>query len=149
MATPEEVAARLNAREWEKRKKDTYRKIGARLLEFAQEEAPVGEGDGDHLRDDLEVLISHGKEPIKIRAKTKKALLGMITSGTRPHRIEPVIARALHWTSGGADFFAAYVDHPGTAPNDFLGRAAKEAAPDLEDILRESAEDWLDWVAQA
>jgi hypothetical protein len=47
--------------------------------------------------------------------------------GTRPHIIRPRRARALRFRVGGRTVYAAYVHHPGTRPNDFLGRALREA----------------------
>lgn len=47
--------------------------------------------------------------------------------GTRPHIIRPRRARALRFEVGGRVVYAAYVRHPGTRPNDFLGRALREA----------------------
>lgn len=47
--------------------------------------------------------------------------------GTRPHIIRPRRARALRFEVGGRVVYAAYARHPGTRPNDFLGRALREA----------------------
>lgn len=48
--------------------------------------------------------------------------------GTPPHRIEPVNASVLRFEVGGETVFAAYVNHPGTAPRPFLAEGAMEAA---------------------
>ncbi|QKW06929.1 hypothetical protein HUT18_11525 [Streptomyces sp. NA04227] len=45
--------------------------------------------------------------------------------GTRPHIIRPRRAKALRFDAGGRTVFAAVVHHPGTRPNDFLGRALR------------------------
>ncbi|WP_308416876.1 hypothetical protein [Streptomyces sp. AJS327] len=45
--------------------------------------------------------------------------------GTRPHIIRPRRAKALRFDVGGRTVFAAVVHHPGTRPNDFLGRALR------------------------
>lgn len=47
--------------------------------------------------------------------------------GTRPHVIRPRRAKALRFTAGGRLVFAAKVNHPGNAANDFLGQALREA----------------------
>jgi hypothetical protein len=47
--------------------------------------------------------------------------------GTRPHIIRPRRARALRFEVGGRVVYAAYVRHPGTRANDFLGDALREA----------------------
>ncbi|MEU1815133.1 hypothetical protein ABZ543_08040 [Streptomyces roseifaciens] len=43
--------------------------------------------------------------------------------GTRPHIIRPRRAKALRFTVDGQVVFAKLVRHPGTQPNNFLGRA--------------------------
>jgi hypothetical protein len=45
--------------------------------------------------------------------------------GTRPHIIRPRRKKALRFDVGGRTVFAAVVHHPGTRPNDFLGRALR------------------------
>lgn len=50
-----------------------------------------------------------------------------VVNGTRPHLIRPVRAQALRFTTGGRIVFAKLVHHPGTQPNDFLGKALREA----------------------
>ncbi|MFC9604538.1 hypothetical protein ACFTTN_13900 [Streptomyces niveus] len=49
-----------------------------------------------------------------------------VLDGTRPHIIRPRRAKALRFQVGGRVVFAAYVRHPGTRPNDFMGRALRE-----------------------
>ena len=41
--------------------------------------------------------------------------------GTRPHVIRPKNKKALRWASGGKFFFAKQVNHPGNAPDKWLG----------------------------
>lgn len=48
-----------------------------------------------------------------------------VLDGTRPHIIVPRRAKALRFTVGGDVVFARRVRHPGTQPNDFLGRALR------------------------
>src|SRR3972149_11737081 len=50
-----------------------------------------------------------------------------VVSGTRPHVIRPVRARALRFTVGGRVVYAKIVHHPGTRPNDFLAEAPRGA----------------------
>jgi hypothetical protein len=47
--------------------------------------------------------------------------------GTRPHIIRPRRARVLRFRVDGRTVYAGVVHHPGTRPNDFLGRALREA----------------------
>ncbi|MFJ7586956.1 hypothetical protein ACIQZO_06090 [Streptomyces sp. NPDC097617] len=49
-----------------------------------------------------------------------------VLDGTRPHIIRPRRAKVLRFEIRGREVFAAYVRHPGTRPNDFLGRALRE-----------------------
>ena len=41
--------------------------------------------------------------------------------GTKPHMIRPKNKKALHWGGKGGPFSKGHM-HPGTKPNDFLGR---------------------------
>jgi hypothetical protein len=50
-----------------------------------------------------------------------------VVSGTRPHVIRPVRARALRFTVGGRVVFATVVHHPGTRANNFLAEALRAA----------------------
>jgi hypothetical protein len=143
---PEELAKRLQANEYRKMRAATYKKMAAVLLKAAQDEAPVGTSQS-HLRDDLRPIISNTNRPIRITATEQAEKLGWVINGTPPHVIEATNAQALHWTVGGADFFAKSVNHPGTQPNDFLTRAADNAAGDVEGIMQAAASDWLDKVA--
>ncbi|MGC0418412.1 hypothetical protein [Embleya sp. AB8] len=49
-----------------------------------------------------------------------------VLNGTRPHIIRPRRAKALRFAVGGRIVFAQVVHHPGTRPNNFLGRALRE-----------------------
>lgn len=51
-----------------------------------------------------------------------------VHNGTGPHRIEPRRASVLRFEAGGEIVFAAYVNHPGTAPRPFLAEGAAAAA---------------------
>jgi hypothetical protein len=68
---------------------------------------------------------------------TPKGLQGVITcdhpavkfvlNGTRPHTIKPRKRNGvLRFVVDGEVVFAKYVRHPGTKPNNFLGRALRE-----------------------
>lgn len=48
-----------------------------------------------------------------------------VLNGTRPHLIRPRRKKALRFEVGGEVVFAKLVRHPGTRPNDFLGRALR------------------------
>ena len=44
-----------------------------------------------------------------------------VLSGTKPHMIKPKNKKALHWGGKSGPFSKGHM-HPGTKPNDFLGR---------------------------
>lgn len=141
MATAEQLAQRLSPRQWERYRAAKYREMARTLEGHAKDEAPVRSG---RLRDDLEGVVTRDKHaPIKVRARRETELLGWVVNGTPPHIIEASAAGALHWTSGGQDFFAKRVEHPGTQPDDFLSRAADNARDDMEGIMQEAAEEFL------
>jgi hypothetical protein len=48
-----------------------------------------------------------------------------VLDGTRPHLIRPRRAKALRFEVGGRVVYARLVRHPGTEPNDFLGKALR------------------------
>jgi hypothetical protein len=51
-----------------------------------------------------------------------------VASGTSPHLIRPVRARALRFVVNGGVVFSTLVQHPGTKPNPFVRRAAERLA---------------------
>lgn len=53
--------------------------------------------------------------------------LGYILEGTPPHVIRPRTKKALRFVAGGAVRFATKVNHPGTAPNNFILRSLPAA----------------------
>lgn len=60
-----------------------------------------------------------------------------VTRGTRPHPIEPVNARFLHFiASDGTEVYTTHVDHPGTSPNPFHVTAWQASAPTVVDLFR-------------
>ena len=63
-----------------------------------------------------------------------------IIEGTQPHVIEAVNAQALYWP--GAWYPVKRVQHPGTAPNDYVAEAMEEADPGVETAKNELG-DWL------
>jgi hypothetical protein len=107
-----------------------WKNLGQRMLAEVQNRCPVSDDDdGPHLKDTLVVSFISGADPrILIGTATKGDVLGYLTKGTDPHPIDPVVANVLHWVSGGQDFFASHVDHPGTQPNPFLLDACRAIA---------------------
>jgi hypothetical protein len=72
-----------------------------------------------------------------VQVSTPGAALGIIEAlahhashvdgGTAPHTIEPRRAKALAFQAGGRTVFAGRVNHPGTKPDGFMGRAYHKA----------------------
>lgn len=93
----------------------------ARVVNRAQQLAPgsMGRGIVWHIE-------GHGRELTAVITSRHHATQWVI-NGTRPHQIRPVRAQALRFTTGGRIVFAKLVNHPGTQPNDFLGKALREA----------------------
>lgn len=147
MATPDELAKKLSAREWRKQHTPLMRKLAGEAADAARKAAPRGQRRGNHipLADTLQGHVTRVGQQIKVTS-TNPDLLGWVTGGTAPHIIEASSARALHFTIGGADFFAKSVQHPGTAPNPFLEQAAEDAEDEAERLLLEAGEKFFDTV---
>jgi len=56
--------------------------------------------------------------------------------GTKPHIIRPVSAKALHWKSGGKDFFAKSVNHPGCNSQPFMRPARNMAEIKFKNFIK-------------
>lgn len=56
-----------------------------------------------------------------------------VIEGTAAHEIRPSTRKALFWP--GADHPVAFVHHPGTQPNDFVGRAMDEVERAADAVL--------------
>lgn len=100
-----------------------------RTKEYAREEAPVSQdAEGHtHLRDTIYVRAAPGSGRAEFIVGTTSLIAVFLTKGTRPHIIVPRRATALRFSINGQEVFSKFVNHPGTAPNDFMGRAAERA----------------------
>lgn len=74
-----------------------------------------------------------------------------IIKGTRPHVIEPRHAGGvLRFLAASGDVvFTRHVQHPGTKPNDFAGRAWAAARPEVVAVLRRLGRDVLTRLSRA
>jgi len=92
--------------------------IGPKLAERVSKEAPKETGV-------LKSSIHHQATVNGLRIISSARYSLYVALGTRPHPIEPVHARVLHWVDKktGQDVFAMHVDHPGTKPNPYPQRA--------------------------
>jgi hypothetical protein len=90
--------------------------VGPVLAQEMSAQSPVNTGqlaNSQSWRDNqgtLEVISTDNRGPIA----------AYVIRGTRPHSIDPVNARMLHWVGpSGENVFAHHVDHPGTLPNKY------------------------------
>lgn len=75
-------------------------------------------------------VSTHGAAEGEIVADTPYA--SYVDGGTEPHEIVPRNAQALRWEDGEGAHFAKRVQHPGTQPDGFMGRAYQKAERVLE-----------------
>jgi len=67
-----------------------------------------------------------------------------VLEGTAPHDIYPSAKKALFWP--GAAHPVAFVHHPGTKPNDFVGRAMDEIEGAADRVLNGVGDDIVNGV---
>lgn len=102
---------------------------GAEIVKaLAQEEAPFRTGS---LRESIAVRQTAPLER-QIIAEADHAVF--VVKGTRPHRILPKRAKALHFFVDGGEVFATRVEHPGTQSNPFMERAKQRALAPLREL---------------
>lgn len=106
----------------------------ARVLKRAMvDEAPVRTGAlrrGIHYR-----TVGQG-EAAEARFTDDEDYTPFVIHGTAAHEIRPATKKALFWP--GAAHPVAFVQHPGTQPNDFPGRAFEATQAELDAILEET-----------
>jgi hypothetical protein len=124
--------------------------IAADAQELVRAEAPVYDGSTEFrdrtpgtLRDSLRVGYEVSPSGVKINVYSEGDALvaSFVIHGTAPHPIDPRPRATAHGGVGagflrfvardGAVVFTHHVDHPGTAPNDFIGRAM----PQIEELV--------------
>lgn len=101
-----------------------------RTKEYAIAGAPEGDSQGSGEKPLRETIYMRaapgsGREEFIIGSTSQKAV--WVTKGTRPHVIVPKRAKVLRFEINGEVIWTDKVDHPGTAPNDFFGRARDRA----------------------
>ena len=107
--------------------KDKVDEIAMNLQNNIKREAPYDQG--------------RLKRSIRVDTRMYKGLAGLITgywdeglaphgifvlAGTKPHIIKPKDKKALAWDGMHTEYPVAFVRHPGTKPNDFLGRGLEK-----------------------
>lgn len=90
-----------------------------RTARFAQQEAPGRMGNFVSWR------IEDGPRGLQGVIRCDHTKTRLVLDGTRPHLIRPRRAKALHFFVDGSEVFTTLVHHPGTRPNNFLGRALR------------------------
>lgn len=96
--------------------------IGPKVRESLRAAAPVAADDGHpgRLRDSIRYsrALTPAGLAIEWTANTPYAIYPI--KGTAPHEIAAHAAKSLHFNDAqGAEVFAKFVHHPGSAPNDF------------------------------
>lgn len=91
------------------------------VTDAARAEAPERTGK---LRASIDSRVEErGEGPVGIVSANVEYAM-MVQRGTGPHLITPNVGRVLRFpSSGGGVIFRPQVQHPGTAPNEFLTRA--------------------------
>lgn len=124
----------------------------AAIRDAIRAEAPVGEGSdtGEHVRDTIRMrVMSTGAGTVEgevYAAGARSWLLPLIIEGTQPHIIRARnhsrlrIEARTGSTDGAGVYFPIEVDHPGTAPNDFVSRATEPRIGEMLTYFRQIAQ---------
>lgn len=135
------------------KRRDVLRDEGRRLVELMREEAPRRSGE---FARGIRFRTKQEGANLVLEVTTPQPLGSWIIEGTRPHVITPKRAKALRWFPQGSiggiepDFslsqaiFATRVNHPGTDPNRFHGRAVRRWKPGARSALRAIAKSYSD-----
>jgi hypothetical protein len=141
MATAKQLQAALSPKRWAKHKKQIVPDATERLLTRSKQEAPKRTRK---LEQSIYADIRGDKSTIRARAP----YAGFVINGTPPHIIRAKDG-ALRFQIGGATVFARSVNHPGTRPNDFFGRALAAEQRRIEDEMTEAGDAFFREVARA
>lgn len=92
-------------------------------------EIPRSDNPGPHAQDDIQRRLKVGPDGrVTGELTTNNEVLYYRWSGTRPHRIEPKVAKALRFRGSSGNFvFARGVNHPGTRPHPWIEAAAEKS----------------------
>ncbi len=137
------------------------RALGKRYVEYARAEAPRRSGRFSQSISFQEFADEHS---FGFYGLSAKPIGHFIILGTKPHKIAPRQAGALHffWTkvgvytvvpkAGGFKTHMAggklwigkgFVQHPGTKPNPFPARALERLKADIDRVLQTLADRWI------
>lgn len=90
-----------------------------RVANIARREAPGRMGDY------ISWKVSEGPRGLQGVIVCDHHAVRWVLDGTRPHLIRPRRAKVLRFEVGGRVVYTNLVRHPGTKPNNFLGRALR------------------------
>ena len=106
------------------------------LGDYSQTNAPYFSGE---LRDGIQIMASLMNGELTSTAPHSI----FVIMGTKPHPIDPIPPNQFLWWPG-AWHPVRHVDHPGTAPNDFLQESIESSESNIDDLCNEFG----DWVVE-
>ncbi len=113
--------------------KRILRSVGRRGVTLLRNFAPTKTGK---LARSIHLSITgRGRGGLRVHWFDRVPYGGFVVSGTRPHTIFARNAKALVFTVGGQLRFAKSVNHPGTKPNKYPARAARQIQRDGREII--------------
>lgn len=137
---------------------------GRRMVSLMQDEAPKRSGQFAKDIRFRSFASSGGTGSIGFTVTTPQPLGTFIIRGTKPHRIAARRAKALffhwariganvvvpkgggfstHWRAGNLWIGKGYVNHPGTKPNKFEGRAYRRWIPGARGFMAKLSRDFI------
>lgn len=119
-----------------------------RLKQYAIEEAPVGAhsggGTGEKpLAETIYVRAAPSTKRSEFIVGSTSPKAAWVTHGTPAHIIVPTRAKVLRFEINGEVIWTTIVHHPGTKPNDFLGRARTRAENEFIPYLMPPLRAWI------
>ena len=127
--------------------------LGRVMVSHQQDEAPKDTGAfaGAHghevqrLPNGVRITAGAGVGGRRMRGRIgPQQLAQIVVGGSRPHLIEGNPLLAFYWEKAGKFMILPSVNHPGTAPNDYLARAERQYKPRAERAFRRLAEQWIE-----
>lgn len=122
--------------------RESMRTLGEIWLESVRSEAPIGKTGKFRAAHSFKTFET--SKGMQLRTYAPQPLATWITKGTRPHLIVARNKKALRflWPNGPrsnrrftAYHFYVWVWHPGTKPNDYLGRVHRVFVPFMREEL--------------
>jgi len=116
-------------------RRDLIRDQARRMTGLAQEEAPKRSGD---FAKGIRFRTFVAAEAVGFTLSAPSPLVEFITKGTKPHPIPKPPrppGKPLAFEVGGETVIVYGVEHPGTKPNPFIGRAYRRWLPGARDML--------------